>query len=328
MLCMAADRKIIAVVGATGAQGGGLARAILADPNGGFAVRAITRNTSSHKARALAKSGAQVVAADLNTPASIKRAFAGAHGAFCVTSLGEHFSVMKEHAQGRAMAEAAVHAGLQHVIWSTQEDTRRWVPLSDERMPTLMGSYKVPHFDGKGEIDRVFADLGVPTTFLRASFHWDNLLHEAIAPKKGHDGRLAFTLPMDDKKLPGIAAEDTGRCAYGIFKRGRAFVGRSVGIAGEHLSGAQMASSLAKALGREIRYNAVSPETYRGLDFAGAEDAGNMFQFYRDFNRALCRARNVELSRWLNPALKTFDGWLALNKDRIPLEQGHASLAE
>jgi uncharacterized protein YbjT (DUF2867 family) len=315
-----ADRKIIAVMGATGAQGGGLARAILSDLNRGFSVRAITRNAASEKALALAELGAEVVAADLDTPASINRAFAGAYGAYCVTSFREQFSVTKEQAQARAMAEAAKRARVQHVIWSTLEDSRRWIPLSDQRMPTLMGRYKVPHFDGKGEVDRVFADLGVPTTFLRASFYWDNLIDVAMAPKKAHDGKLAFTLPMDDKKLPGIAAEDIGRCAYGIFKRGRGLIGKPVGIAGEHLSGAQMAWALAKALGREVRYNAVSAETYRGFDFAGAEDAGNMFQFYRDFNDVLCGARNVELSRSLNPALKTFDAWLAANKSRIPLE--------
>jgi len=91
-----ADRKLIAVVGATGAQGGGLVRAILADPSGGFAVRAITRKTSSDKAKELARLGAEVVSADLDDAASVKRAFAGAYGAFCVTNFWEHFSPEKE----------------------------------------------------------------------------------------------------------------------------------------------------------------------------------------------------------------------------------------
>ena len=87
-----ADKKVIAVVGSTGAQGGGLVRAILADPAGGFTVRAITRKASSDKARALAKAGAQVVEADLDDAASLKKALAGAYGAFCVTNFWEHFS--------------------------------------------------------------------------------------------------------------------------------------------------------------------------------------------------------------------------------------------
>ena len=314
-----ADRKIIAVVGATGAQGGGLVRAILADPAGGFAVRAITRDVSTEKAKALAKLGAELVAADIDDPASVERAFKGAYGAFCVTFFWDHFSPEKEKAQARIMAEAAKRAGVRHVIWSTLEDTRKWVPLSDGRMPTLMQKYKVPHFDAKGEADKVFAELGVPTTYLLTSFYWDNLIHFGMGPKKGADGRLAFTLPMGDRPLPGIAAEDIGRCAYGIFKRGLAMVGQTVGIAGEHLTGGQMAQSLTRVLGQEVRYNEVSPETYRGFGFPGADDLGNMFQFNRDFNEDFRRPRSLEGSRALNPRLQTFERWLEANRSRIPL---------
>ena len=314
-----ADRKIIAVVGATGAQGGGLVRAILADPAGGFAVRAITRDVSTQKAKALAKLGAELVAADIDDPASVERAFKGAYGAFCVTFFWDHFSPEKEKAQARIMAEAAKRAGVRHVIWSTLEDTRKWVPLSDGRMPTLMQKYKVPHFDAKGEADKVFAELGVPTTYHLTSFYWDNLIHFGMGPKKGADGRLAFTLPMGDRPLPGIAAEDIGRCAYGIFKRGPAMVGQTVGIAGEHLTGGQMAQSLTRVLGQEVRYNEVSPETYRGFGFPGADDLGNMFQFNRDFNEDFRRPRSLEGSRALNPRLQTFERWLEANRSRIPL---------
>ncbi|MFH1068491.1 MAG: NmrA/HSCARG family protein [Candidatus Glassbacteria bacterium] len=315
-----ADKKIIAVVGATGSQGGGLVRAILADKSGGFAVRALTRDTGSDKAKALARLGAQVVAADVDNEVSLKKAFEGAHGAFCVTFFWAHFSPEKELVQATAMAGAAKHAGLGHVIWSTLEDTRRWVPLSDNRMPTLMGKYKVPHFDSKGEADQAFSVLGLPVTFLLTSFYWDNLIYFGMGPKKGPDGKLAITFPMADKKLPGIAAEDIGRCAYGIFKRGSQFIGKTVGIAGEHLTGSQMAAALTRALGQPVRFNDVPPEVYRGFGFPGAEDLGNMFQFKRDFESAFCGARDLKTARSLNPELQTFDQWLALNKDRIPLE--------
>jgi uncharacterized protein YbjT (DUF2867 family) len=312
------DTKIIAVVGATGAQGGGLVRAILSDPAGGFAARALTRNVDSAKARELADLGAEVVAADVDDPASLERAFAGAWGAFCVTFFWEHFSPEKERAQALAMAEAAKGAGLRHVIWSTLEDTRRWVPLDDDRMPTLMGAYKVPHFDAKGESDRVFAELGVPTTFLLTSFYWENLIHFGMGPKPAGDGTLAFTLPMGSAKLPGIAAEDIGGCAYGVFKRGSELIGKTVGIAGEHLSGNEMAAALGAALGAPVRYQAIEPAVYRGLGFPGAEDLGNMFQFKRDFEDAFRGARDVGFARSLNPGLRSFSGWLAANADRIP----------
>ncbi len=125
---------------------------------------------------------------------------------------------------------------------------------------------------------------------------------------------------MGDKKLPGIATEDSGKSAYGIFKKGREFIGKTVGVAGEHLTGAQMAAALTKALNQEVRYTDVPPEVYRGLGFPGAEDLGNMFQFKRDFQEVFCGPRNPSVARALNPSLQTFDGWLAQNKSRIPLE--------
>jgi uncharacterized protein YbjT (DUF2867 family) len=314
------EKKIIAVVGATGAQGDGLVRAIQSDPSGGFTARALARDVNSDKAKALADLGAEVVAADVDDGESLKRAFEGAHGAYCVTFFWAHFSPEKEQAEARAMAQAAKHARLKHVIWSTLEDTRQWVPLHDDRMPTLMGRYKVPHFDAKGEANPFFTDLGLPVTFLLTSFYWDNFISFGMGPKKGPDGTLAITLPMGDKKLPGIASEDIGGCAYGIFKRGSEFVGKTVGVAGAHLTGAQMAAALGRALDREVRYNAVSPEVYRGFGFPGAEDLGNMFQFKRDFEEYYCGVRDLAVARSLNPALQTFDQWLAQNKNRIPIE--------
>ena len=316
---MAQTKKIIAVVGATGAQGGGMVRAILDDPKSEFAVRALTRDVHSEKAKALKELGAEVVAADVDDVESLKRAFQGAYGAFCVTFFWAHFSPEKEAAEVRDMATAAKHAGLQHVIWSTLEDTRTWVPLTDNRMPTLMGKYKVPHFDAKGESNHVFTDLGVPTTFLNTSFFWENFIYFGMGPKAGPDGKLAITLPMGEKKLPGIAAEDIGKCAYGILKRGRELIGKTLGIAGDQLTGAQMAAAMSKALGKEIRYNEVSPEAFRKFGFPGAEDLGNMFQVKRDFEPAFCAARDLKFSRSLNPALQTFEMWMAKNKDRIPL---------
>jgi uncharacterized protein YbjT (DUF2867 family) len=314
------EKKIIAVVGATGAQGGGLVRAILSDPEGGFKARAITRDTESPKAQELAALGAEVVAADVDDVESLERAFDGTYGAFCVTFFWEHFSPEKEGQHVKNMAAAAKKAGVEHVIWSTLEDTRRWVPLGDDRMPTLMDSYKVPHFDAKGESDQVFADAGVPTTNLLTSFYWDNLIHFGMGPKEGPDGTLAFTLPMGDAKLPGIAAEDIGRAAYEIFQRGNELVGKTVGIAGEHLTGTEMAAALSQALGSEVVYNSIEPDVYRGLGFPGAEDLGNMFQFKRDFQDVFCGNRDMEASRSLLPSLQTFQGWLSKNARRIPRE--------
>ena len=314
-----ADTQIIVVMGATGAQGGGLARAILADRSSRFAVRAVTRKPDSEKARALASQGAEVVAADADDPPSLERAFAGAYGAFCVTNFWEHYSADREVEQAGAMARAAKAAGLRHVIWSTLEDTRMTVPLSDSRLPTLQGRFKVPHFDGKGAADHLFADAGVPTTYLLPAFYWDNFIHFGMGPRKGDDGSLTLALPLGGVALPGIGAEDIGRCALGIFRDGTGAVGQRIGISGENLTGEQMASKLGRAIGQDVRFYDMPFDAYRALGFPGAEDLGNMFQFQAILGDAFLRSRDARRARALNPQLQDFDGWLAANAARIPI---------
>jgi uncharacterized protein YbjT (DUF2867 family) len=245
-------------------------------------VRAVTRDPSSEKAKALAAKGAEIVSADLDDIESLRKAFSGAYGVFALTNFWEHFSPEKEIAQAENIADAAHDSGVQHVIWSSLEDTRNWMPLSDDRMPTLIGKYKVPHFDSKGESEKFFQRPGLSSTILRTSFYWENFIHFGLGPKKGPDGKLAITFPMGDKRLPGIAAGDIGRCAYGIINAGDKFKGKTIGIAGEHLTGAQMADSFAKAIGKEVKYNDVPADVYRSFGFPGADEMGNMFQFKRD----------------------------------------------
>ncbi|MCM8571024.1 NmrA/HSCARG family protein [Gramella jeungdoensis] len=309
--------KIIAVVGATGAQGGGLVRAILNHPEGGFKARAITRNPSSDKAKELKAQGAEVVEADIDDKESIIKAFKGAYGAYCMTNFWEHFSPEKELQQARNMAEAGKEAGLKHVIWSTLEDTRKWISLDDDRMPTLMEKYKVPHFDAKGEADEYFSNSGIPYTLLFTSFYWDNFIHFGMGPQKGEDGELAITLPMDNKQLAGIAAEDIGKCAFGIFKAGDTYKNKIVGIAGEHLTGKEMAETFTEVYGKKVNYNAIKPEVYRSFDFQGADDLGNMFQFYAEEEEYFCTIRDVNATRKLNPELLNFRQWLEQNKDKM-----------
>jgi len=311
--------KRIAVLGATGAQGGALARAIFDHPEGGFTVRALTRNPSSDAALALAARGAEVVQADLDDVDSLASAFEGCHGVFGVTAFWEIFSAERETAQAGNIAEAAKRAGVAHVVWSTLEDTRERVPVEDDRMPTLMERYKVPHFDSKGEADALFREKGVPTTFLRTSFYWENFIYFGMGPRRGEDGVLELVLPLADKKLPGISAEDIGRSAYGVFEAGEALIGETIGVAGEHLSGADMAAALMDALGEEVRYVPVPPDVYRSFGFPGAEDLGNMFQYKVDFEEEFRAQRPVDASRALNPRLQDFRSWLEHAAEKIPL---------
>src|SRR5215204_984674 len=302
--------KIIAVVGATGVQGGGLARAILADPSGGFSVRAITRDPSKDNAKALAAKGAEVVSANIDDVESLKKAFAGAHGVFGVTNFWEHFSAEKEKTQAKNIADAAKAAGVKHVIWSTLEDTRKLMSADDQRMPMLQEKYRVPHFDAKAEADAFFK--GLPVTYLVTSFYWDNLYMFGLAPKKDDKGVYSWTFPMGTAKLPAIAGEDIGKAAFGIYKAGQQYIGKTVGIAGESLSFQEMSDKLSKGLGiGPVQFNAVDADLFRSFGFPGADEYGNMFQTYRDFEKEVNAARSVETTRQLNPSLQNFDQWLA-----------------
>ncbi len=314
------NKKIIAVVGATGAQGSGLVKAILDDSESGFVPRAITRNKNSEKAKELIKLGVQVVEANVDDTESLKQAFKGAYGAFCVTFFWEHLSPEREIQQAKNQAKAAREAGIKHIIWSTLEDTRKWIPLEDDRMPTLQEKYKVPHFDAKGESNIYFEESGVPYTLLNTSFYWDNFIYFGLGPQKGPDGRYAITFPMSDKKLPGIASEDIGKCALTIFKSGDEFIGKTVSISGGHLTGNEMAKSFSNQLGIEVAYNDVPPAVYRSFGFPGADDMGNMFQFKADFEDEYCKARDINTTKKLNPELLDFDSWLEKNKALIKID--------
>jgi hypothetical protein len=186
-------------------------------------------------------------------------------------------------------------------------------------MPTLQGKYKVAHFDAKADANHFFTDAGVPTTFYLTSFYWENFIFFGLGPQRGEDGVLAITYPMGDKKLPSIAVEDLGKCAFGIFKAGDEYKGKTVGVAGGHPTGAEIAASFSKHLGEEVRYNAVDADVFRSFGFPGADDVGNMFQFKRDFNDDYVKSRSIETARSLNPELQSYEQWLATHAKLIPL---------
>ncbi len=316
-------QRVIAVVGATGQQGGGLARAILDDADGGYVCRALTRNPASDAARALVARGADVVQADLDDKDSLAVAFQGAYGAYCMTNFFEHFSPEKELQQAANLADAAKAAGIRHAIWSTTEDSRDWVQLHD-RLPVLPGGYRVPHWDAKAQANQFFTDRAVPTTFLRLSMFWENFVTPATPqfPQRDHDGVLAITLPAGEAKLPGLAAEDIGRCAYGIFTSGHESVGPKVGLAAEHLTATELAAGLSEAFGEPVRYNNIPLAALRAAPVPGADAIANMFEITTEGNEEYCSHYDIALSRSVNPRLQTFAEWLAASKARFPSPPG------
>ncbi|WP_133916575.1 NmrA/HSCARG family protein [Streptomyces sp. NBC_00582] len=309
------ENKVIAVVGATGAQGGSLVEAILEHPGSGLTVRALTRNPDSEKAKALASRGIEVVRGDADDPGSLESAFTGAHGAFLVTNFNEHGDAARETAQAKAMADAVKKAGVRHVVWSTLEDTRGLIADDDPRFVKLEGGRYLLNSDSKGEADGYFRELGVPTTFMRTCFFWENLFGPMFL-RRGDDGALLLTIAIGDALLPGVSVKNIGRFAFGIFTHPE-FIGRTVGVANAHLTGADMADTLARLLGEEVRYEPYTLDALRALDMPMADTFANLMQFKQAFNAEYVGARDLDVVRVLNPEVETFDQWVSEHKDQL-----------
>ena len=206
---------------------------------------------------------------------------------------------------GRRVARDLVNAGRHQKVLG-----------DDARVPNLDGAYKVPHFDAKGEADELFTKYGTPTTFMRTTFYFETL-RSGLGPVRDSSGKLVLTLPMADKPLSGIAAEDIGRTALGIFKRGGELVGKTVSIAGDHLTGDEYAAAMTDAFGEAVAYQPYGCDEYRALGFPFAVEMGSMFQFYAEGSERFTGDRDLTQVRKLNPELQSFRDWLAVHKDEI-----------
>jgi hypothetical protein len=292
---------ILTVFGATGAQGGGLARAILADPLRRFRLRAVTRKPAFARRPRAGRGRRRDRVADLDDPSSVRRAMVGAHGAFCVTNFWEHLSPAKEYRQATAMAQAAKAEGVAHVIWSTLEDTREYVSVGSGRLPVLIGRYNVPHYDAKGEANHEFIDRGVPTTLLYTSFFWDNLIHFGMQPQRARTG-ARFVLPMGEREAAGHRRRRRGALRVRDLRarrRPRRQVGRHRRRAPERRRDGRAAGARARRAGVARVAHAVSIREPR---LPGADDLANMFAFKREFEDAYCRSRSIDCARQLHPA--------------------------
>ncbi len=307
--------KVIAVLGATGTQGGAVARALLAD--GEFGVRAVTRDAASSKARALTDLGADVVEADLTDEGSLRTAFDGACGAFLVTPYWEHRSPARELAEVENLISAAQAAGLQHVVWSTLEDTREVILAGDDRMPMIEGGYRVPHFDVKGgAADGLFAKSGLPTTYLLMSFYWDNLL-ALQKPQRDPDGTLALHLPIGDTAIAGASSDDIGQAVLQVLRRPAETMGATIPVVSDHLTGEQIAAALGTVLGEPVAYRPPTPDQVRALGFPGADELGNMFQYYTEFPGSYLGRRDLEAARTFNPDPLSLTDFLAAHRTEL-----------
>jgi uncharacterized protein YbjT (DUF2867 family) len=172
-------------------------------------------------------------------------------------------SAAKELEEAQNLVAAA--KGLEHVVWSTLEDTREVISL------------------GGGEADALFEKAGLPTTYARMSFYWNNLLG-GMAPRRAEDGSLKLSLPMGESRISGIAAEDIGKAVVSVLKHPEATIGQTIGLGGEHLTGQEVAQAFSEVLGEDVTYEPLSHNDFRALGIRDAVEIGNMFQYYTEFD--------------------------------------------
>lgn len=266
------SKPIIAVVGGTGAQGGGVVDALL--QRGRFAVRVLTRNPTSDKARGLAERGVEVVAADLNDPATLGAAFAGAHGAFVVTNFWDPGTGASEAEQGRAAVAAARQAGVQHFVWSTLPDAKS---LSGGRLA-------VHHFTGKAVVDGVVSGAGFPFhTFVEAPMYFQNLAG-VMQPQPLGNGTKGWAVPMDPARRCIHAGDVTevGLVVARAFERPETVgQGQHLGVAPEAISWDDIVATL-NAQGHRVVVQQVPAEVYDGF-YPGAVEMREMFQWFEGY---------------------------------------------
>jgi len=260
---MASNGKLIAVVGATGQQGGGVLRALKA--RGDFKVRALTRHPAKH--RGLAD---EVVEADLDRPEALKTAFEGAHGVFLVTNFWEQGT--DELKQATAVVRAAKAAGVKHFVWSTLPDVEA---ISG-------GKLHLPHFTGKAKIDRIVREAGFANhTFVIAPFYYGNLVG-MLAPQKQEDGSLGWALPLDPS-VRGIHMGDIrelGNIVAGAFAHPElAGHGEYLPLVGDFMSFGEIVDTLNRQ-GHRYSFKQVPKQAFASL-FPGASEVAETFAYFQ-----------------------------------------------
>ncbi|TPW10376.1 MAG: NmrA-like family domain-containing 1 [bacterium] len=288
-------RKTILVTGATGAQGGSVARALLAD--GHFHVRALTRNPGSEKAAALKAAGAELATGDLADQASIEKALSGCSACFGVTNFWEHFDA--EFEQGKNLIEAVAALGVRDFILSTLPPVEK----------ATNGELAAPHFDIKAELETLARRLTPGAAFTHVAFYYENFLNTL---QKQPDGSIAFGFPQGDTPLAAVSVDDLGGVVVPVFRDIESYRGKVVGIVGDDRPPADYAAVLSRVTGVPIRYNHIPKDVFAGFGFPGADDLANMFDFNRRFIPN--RKADLELARKLFPAIQSLDTWAERNK--------------
>lgn len=293
-----ADKKIIVVFGATGAQGGSVTRALMTDP--AYKVRGITRNPDSKSSKALIEKGCEMVTANLDDIETLKKAFEGAYGAYVVTNYWEHLDGAKDTQQGKNAVDAAKACGVKHFIYSGLEDVNK-----------IMGK-ECHHFDSKAKVEAYLKEVGLPHTSTRMSFYMENLL-TFLKPMKNDDGEWVLGIPMEGAAMDMLAVSEVGECIHQVLNKPDEFLGKHIGLSGEKLTIVAAAETITKATGTKFVATPITTEMFGKFPFPGAAENAIMFEFYIKCNPE----RDTALTKKLNPATPNFEEWCTTHKDTI-----------
>jgi uncharacterized protein YbjT (DUF2867 family) len=294
------QKPIILVTGATGGQGGSVAKYLLQGNK--YRVRALTRHPESKKALVLKEAGAEIIKGDLADKDLLQHAVKGCYGVYGVTNFWEHFQ--KEYDHGMNLIEVIKNSDVQHFVFST-------LPSA---VKTSNGQFIVPHLDIKAELEDYTRRLKIPATFVHVAFYYENFL-TFFPPQLGEDGSWHIALPQGETKLAGVAVEDIGGVVAEIFNAPKEFLHQVIGIAGDDISLNEYTSVMTKILQRSYVYDYVPYTTYASFPFPGASELANMFEFNRLYIPE--RKADVEMSKKLSSSIRSFETWLTGNAQRF-----------
>ena len=295
--------KLITVFGATGQQGGAVARALLAK---GYKVRAVTRNPDSPKAKELLAKGAELVQVkNMDDIVSLEAAIKGAYGVFLVTNfwgmLAENPATAydREIAQGKAAGDLCKKLGVKHLVYSGLEYVKEIIGKPCLRL------------DSKGLVQKYLDENGIPNTSTRYPFYFENFV-TMLAPQKNDDGTYTLTLPIK-KTMYGVSVEDAGPAVAAIFDKPEEYIGKKIGFSSDKLTLSEYVAIISKVTGKTVTYNEVPYEVFAKFPFPGADDLAAMFEYVDIGNPD----RSIEKTRELNPSALSFRQWAEKNKDKL-----------
>jgi len=298
------SKKLITVFGATGAQGGSVVRFLLDDPDKTFAVRAVTRNPQSEKAKELLAQGAEVVKGDLDDVESLKKAVEGSYGVFGVTNYWEGMSAETEVRQGKAIVDAVKAAGVQHYIWSTLDRTSDPV---------------VEHSNSKADVNDYLLGTGVPRTSLYTVFYFEN--HLNLPPFKLAKGSTPGTALADwpillsDGPIGGYSVTDTGGYALAAFKDPKTWLGKDMRVLPVVYTPREYVKVVKEVTGREIELVETSRERFNGMKSAMEELWNNMEMFYK--TKGKLYGYDTAFAQQAYPEQKDLRRWVEANKEAL-----------